>query len=63
MKKGKSERAEEGMQVHFFGFMNQNGQIDVPLKNRKEAGWVNVAADVEVVMTVTKRWGPEKLEA
>ncbi len=63
MKKGKSKRDDEEMQVCFYGFMDQKGQIDVPLKNRKEAGWVNVAADVEVVMTVTKRWGPEKLEA
>ena len=50
------------MQMRFFSFMDKNGQIDVPHKNRKEAGLVDVAADVEVIMTVTKIWSPEELE-
>ena len=45
----------EEKRVHFFSYMDMQGRILVPLRNRKEAGITGIAgADVEVDMVVKK---------
>ncbi|KAF5427211.1 hypothetical protein C5S39_13865 [Candidatus Methanophagaceae archaeon] len=49
------EEAEEEKRVHCFAYMDKTGQLSIPLRNRKEAGIVNIAgADVEVNLVVKK---------
>ena len=41
--------------VHFFSYMDKQGRILVPLRNREEAGIAGIAgADVEVDMIVKR---------
>jgi len=52
---GEAKSEEEEKRVHFFSYMDQQGRLLVPLRNRKEAGIENlVGADVEVWMVVKK---------
>lgn len=49
------ELAVEEMQVRFSSYMDKQGRILVPLRNREEAGIVGIAgADVEVNMIIKK---------
>ena len=53
-KGGALSEAEE-KHVHFFSYMDKQGRILVPLRNREEAGIAGIAgADVEVDMVVKK---------
>lgn len=52
-----SERVSEAEEkrVHFFSYMDKQGRILVPLRNREEAGIAGIAgADVEVDMIVKR---------
>ena len=49
------ELAVEEMQVRFSSYMDKQGRILVPLRNREEAGIAGIAgADVEVDMIVKR---------
>jgi len=52
---------EEEKCVHFFSYMDKQGRILVPLRNREEAGIAGIAgADVEVDMIVKKVYEKKK---
>ena len=58
----KGEAIEE-KRVHFFSYMDMQGRILVPLRNRKEAGITGIAgADVEVDMVVKKVYEKKEKE-
>lgn len=54
-----SEGEEAPKALHFFGFLDAKGRIVVPKRNRKEAGLMGLAADVECRMTVLKTYRKE----
>ena len=50
-------------EVHFFSYMDKQGRILVPLRNREEAGIAGITgADVEVDMVVKKVYEKGKEE-
>jgi hypothetical protein len=50
-----AEGEAEEKRVHFFSYMDKQGRILVPLRNREEADIVGIwGADVEVDMIVKK---------
>ena len=54
-REGEAKSEEEEKRVHFFSYMDRQGRILVPLRNRGEAGIENLlGADVEVEMVVKK---------
>ena len=51
----------EEKRVHFFSYMDKQGRILVPLRNREEAGIAGIiGADVEVDMIVKKVYERKK---
>lgn len=54
------EEKEEPKTLHFFAFLDNKGRIVIPTRNRKEAGLMNQAADVECQLTVLKRYRGEE---
>jgi DNA-binding transcriptional regulator/RsmH inhibitor MraZ len=42
--------------LHFFAFLDRKGRIVVPTRNRKEAGLMGLAADVECQLRVLKTY-------
>jgi DNA-binding transcriptional regulator/RsmH inhibitor MraZ len=52
--KGECEEALETL--HFFAFLDAKGRIIIPTRNRKEAGLMGIAADVECRMKVLKTY-------
>jgi len=60
---GEAKSEEEEKRVHFFSYMDRQGRLLVPLRNRKEAGIENLlGADVEVEMVVRKEYRKKKEE-
>ena len=56
----KGEAIEE-KHVHFFSYMDKQGRILVPLRNREEVDIAGIAgADVEVDMIVKKVYGKKE---
>jgi bifunctional DNA-binding transcriptional regulator/antitoxin component of YhaV-PrlF toxin-antitoxin module len=64
MKDNIKGEGEEGAlkTLHFFAFLDSKGRLIIPTRDRKEAGLMGQAADVECVMTVLKTYkeGAEK---
>lgn len=60
---GEAKSEEEEKRVHFFSYMDKQGRILVPLRNRKEIGIADIAgADVEVNLIVRKEYRQEEEE-
>ena len=58
--KGEANELEE-KRVHFFSYMDKQGRILVPLRNREEVDIAGIAgADVEVDMIVKKVYGKKE---
>ncbi|KAF5417393.1 hypothetical protein C5S35_00055 [Candidatus Methanophagaceae archaeon] len=52
------KEAEEEKRVHCFAYMDKAGRLLIPLRNRKEAGIINIAGvDIEVDLVVKKVYG------
>ena len=52
-----SEGGEEASKtLHFFAFLHSKGRLIIPTRDRKEAGLMGLAADVECRMKVLKTY-------
>ena len=45
--------------VHFYGFLDRHGRIIIPTRNRKEAGLMDMEADVECSVSILKIYKEE----
>jgi DNA-binding transcriptional regulator/RsmH inhibitor MraZ len=53
----KGEGGEDASKtLHFFAFLDSKGRVVVPTRDRKEAGLMGLAADVECRMKVLKTY-------
>ena len=53
---------EASKTLHFFAFLDSKGRLIIPTRDRKEAGLMGLAADVECQMTVLKTYSKEAVE-
>lgn len=49
-------KAEVSKTLHFFAFLDSKGRLIIPTRDRKEAGLMGLAADVECQLRVLKTY-------